>query len=419
VDADVVVIGGGVAGLFCAYYLRLAGASVTVIERGEIGGPQSCSSGNTGFVGTQGANPLAEPGVVRQSVRWLTSAQSPFAIRPRPSAELARWLWQFSRLCNEEDVRRCFGVLVELKRRSLAILQDVCATGELASTFAEPGMIVAYRTPEGFAKAAAGVDAAVTRGVPLRVLSPAELADLCPGVRFDVAGALFNAEGATVLVPEFVAALGRLLTEMGVKLATGTTVTGFSRRGRQISQVRTSTGDLSADEVVIAAGAWSARCARLLGVRLLLQPAKGYTVTIDAPLAGAPRLPVLLSEGKVALAPLGSRLRFGGTLELAGLDQAPAPRRVAGIVATVKAHLPDLEIGADHEIWTGLRPCAPDSLPYLGRVASFGNLSIASGYGNIGMGLAPAAGQVLAQLLAGERPATDPAPLRAGRFGAS
>ncbi len=416
---DVVVVGGGVAGLFCAYYLRLAGAGVTVIEAGEIGGSQSCSSGNTGFVGTQGANPLAEPGVVRQSVRWLTSAQSPFAIRPRPSADLAQWLWRFSRLCNEDDARRCFGVLVELKRRSLAILRELCASGELAAVFTEPGMIVAYRTPDGFAKARASVSAAVARGVPLRVLEPDELRDAVPGVTFDVAGALLNAEGAAVQVPAFIAAIGRLLAELGVRFVAGAQVTGFELRAgdRVIRRVHTTGGDFSPDEVVIAAGAWSARCARMLGLRLLLQPAKGYTITVATPAAGAPRLPVLLSEGKVALAPLGDQLRFGGTLELAGLDPSASSRRVAGIVATVKSYLPDLAISADRQVWTGLRPCTPDSLPYLGRAESYQNLSIACGHGNIGMGLAPACGQLLAQAVAGEPPEVDLAPFRVGRFG--
>lgn len=82
-DPDVLVIGGGAVGLFCAYYLRLAGASVTVLERGPLGGPQSCSYGNTGFVGTQGAVPLAEPGVMAQGLRWLLNPESPFYIKPR------------------------------------------------------------------------------------------------------------------------------------------------------------------------------------------------------------------------------------------------------------------------------------------------------------------------------------------------
>src|SRR5215207_1696557 len=98
-DPDVLIVGGGVVGLFCAYHLRRAGAGVAVLERGPVGGPQSCSSGNTGFVGTHGA-----------------------------------------------DVP----VLLDVKKHSLAILRELCASGPLADTFAAPGMIIAYRTAEEF-----------------------------------------------------------------------------------------------------------------------------------------------------------------------------------------------------------------------------------------------------------------------------
>lgn len=421
-DPDVLVVGAGVAGLFCAYFLRRSGASVTVIERGQVGGAQSCSSRNTGFVGTQGAAPLAEPGVLSQGLRWLTSPQSPFAIRPRASPELISWLWQFRRFCNEADARTCFGLLLDLKRRSLAILTEVCGTGDLAESLTARGMIVAFKTERGFDKACRSVPQAVASGVPLRVLDAAELRALEPGVEFDVHGALFNAEGATLATPGFLTAFAARLAEQGVQFVPDTEVTGFRRLRdgadgtRRIGGVRTSAGDFNPGEVVIAAGAWSPRCARLAGIRLLLQPAKGYTVTIAAP-AFAPRLPVLLGEGKVALMPLGDRLRFGGTLELAGLSRATSQARVNGIVSTVRSYLPGLDVGGEQEVWSGFRPCTPDSLPFIGRARPYQNLSVACGHGYIGMGLAPVGGRLIAQLIAGQKPEIDLTPFRVDRFG--
>lgn len=417
---DVIVVGAGVVGLFCAYYLRLAGANVTVLDRGEIGGEQSCSARNTGFVGTQGAAPLAEPGVLRQGIRWLASQQSPFSIRPRPSPALVSWLWHFRKLCNETDAGKIFGILLDLKRRSLAILREVCADGDLAATFTNRGMVVAFKTEQGFDKACLSVPQAVERGVPLRVLDAGELHELEPDVEFDIHGALFNAEGAALEVPSFLTAFAAALAAMGVRFAPRVQVTGFTVAasplgGRSIRRVRTTWGDFTADEVVIAAGAWSERCARLLDVGLTLQAAKGYTVTIAAP-PKAPRLPVLLSEGKVALMPLGDKIRFGGTLELAGLSTSVSLKRVDGIVATVRSYLPSLAIGADQQVWSGLRPCTPDSLPYLGRVKPFLNLSVACGHGYIGMGLAPASAKLIAQIITGDQPDMDPAPFRVGRF---
>lgn len=445
-DPDVLVVGAGVVGLFCAYYLRLGGASVTVIDRGAVGGPQSCSSGNTGFVGTQGAAPLAEPGVLTHGLRWLVNPASPLYIRPRPSRELATWLWRFARLCNEEDARACFGVLVEMKRRSLDLLRKVCGEPGLAATFAMPGMIVAFKNPREFDQACRSVPLAVSRGVPLRVLSEADLRALEPDVDFDISGALLNAEGAMLRTPEFLLEFASLLCRMGVEIVKDVRVTRFDARdvngrgfdargpgagGRRIRRVCTSVGDFTPGEVVIAAGAWSARLGRLLGIRLMLQPAKGYTVTVDAPRA-APRLPMVLSEGKVAVTPLGDQLRFGGTLELGGgLERGGitvSRRRVDGITATVRSYLPGIDVasepqgfrgsssGSVPQVWAGVRACTPDSLPFLGRGQPYLNLSIACGHGYIGMGLAPVSGKLIAQLVRGEPPEMDLAPFRVGRF---
>ncbi|WP_329424006.1 FAD-dependent oxidoreductase [Streptosporangium sp. NBC_01495] len=415
-DPDVLVIGGGAVGLFCAYYLRRAGYGVTVVERGPLGGPQSCSYGNTGFVGTQGALPLAEPGVMAQGLRWLLNPESPFYIRPRPDPELLSWLWHFRRACNERDAKAGFRVLVDMKKRSLDILRELCAPGDLASTFTAQGMLLAYRTPQGFEKARLSVPGTVASGVPLRVLEPGELSVLEPDAEFDICGALYNEEGAYLRVPEFVTGLARTLDGMGVEIHERTEVVGIEAAGREIRRVRTTRGDLSPRETVVAAGTWSAECARGLDLGLRLQPAKGYSVTVKAP-ANAPRLPVLLGEGKVALVPLGDRLRFGGTLELSGLDATISRRRVDGILRTVHTYLPELESTEILETWSGFRPCSPDGLPYLGRADPYRNLSVACGHGHIGMGLAPVSGRLIAQIVAGERPETDLTPLRPDRHG--
>ncbi|MEO3777543.1 FAD-dependent oxidoreductase [Micromonospora sp. B11E3] len=414
-DPDVLVVGAGVVGLFCAWFLARDGHRVTVVDRGEIGDPAACSSGNTGFVGTQGSAPLAEPGVPAKGLRWLLDPESPFHVRPRWDPALLAWLWHFRRACTEERARAGFEILLALKQRSLAILREVCAAGPLADTLTARGMLLACKTPEGFAQARRSVPAAVARGVPLRVLEPGELARLEPGVEFDVAGALLNAEGAALRIPAFLVEFARALRDMGVDIRPHTEVHDFATAGGQVRAVRTSRGDLRPAEVVIAAGVWSRACARRLGIELVLQPAKGYTVTVEAPPA-APRLPVLLSEGKVAVMPLGDRLRLGGTLELTGMDASVSPRRVDGIVRTVRSYLPGLDTDRQVQVWSGLRPCTPDSLPLLGRAGAYRNVCVAAGHGHIGMGLAPAGGRLIAQLVGGRPPELDLAPFAVDRW---
>lgn len=416
-DPDVLVIGGGIVGLFCAYHLRRAGLGVTVLERDSIGDKLSCSYGNTGFVGTHGAQPLAEPGVPAQGLRYLLSPESPFYVKPRLDPELVSWFRHFWRACNERDAKASFTVLLEMKKRSLVMLQELCASsGDLGATFTERGMLVAYKSASSFEKAVASVPDAVAGGVPLRVLRPGELDELEPGVEFDISGALYNEEGAYLRVPRFIQEFARYLEGMGVEIHPYTEVLDFEVTGNAVSRVRTTRGDIRPGEVVIAAGAWSVECARKLDVGLRMQPAKGYSVTVKAG-PGAPGRPVALAEGKVAIAPLGDRVRYGGTLELTGIDMRISQRRVDGILRTVRDYLPGLDKADDPEVWCGFRPLTPDSRPLLGRVEHYANLSVACGHGHIGLGLAPAGGKLIAQAITGEQPDMDLTPFRIGRYG--
>jgi D-amino-acid dehydrogenase len=385
-DPDVLVIGGGVVGLFCAYYLRRAGGSVVVVERDSIGGPRSCSHGNTGFIGTQGAAPLTE---------------GFFRIGGQIDDELRSWL---SHLRSADNFRGGARQLLELKQRSLDILQNL----GLDSVFASTGVMLAFKTPQGFEKACRS-------GVPMRILVPDEIRALQPEVEFDIFGALYNQDGGFVHSPDFVLEFARLLMEMGVEICEQAVVSGFEVKGARVSEVHTSRGEFRPQETVIAAGAWSARCARLLGIGLAQQPVTGYSVTVKAP-HGAPRVPVLLSEGHVAVAPLGDRLRFGGVMELSGLEGGFAQSAVDELLHTVHAYLPRLEHSEDVEVWQGLRSCTPDSLPFLGRAEPLRNVSIACGHGHIGMGIAPVSGRLIAQLLAGEPTEMDLEPFRIGRY---
>jgi D-amino-acid dehydrogenase len=143
---------------------------------------------------------------------------------------------------------------------------------------------------------------------------------------------------------------------------------------------------------------------------------KGCSITVKAPRNG-PRRPVLLAEGRVAVTPLGDQLRFAGVMEFSGMNPAVSSRRVAGVRSIVRAYLPRMTSTETVETWTGLRPCAPDSFPFLGRAEPYRNLYIAAGHGQMGMGLAPAGGELVAQVIAGEQPDLDLAPFRIDRFG--
>ena len=186
----------------------------------------------------------------------------------------------------------------------------------------------------------------------------------------------------------------------------------------EVSAVRTTRGDYSAKEVVLAGGAWSAHIGRQLPIRLPIQPAKGYSAIFKMPESSLD-VPCILAEAKVGVTPMGDTLRFSGTLELAGMDFSINQRRVQAILREVPLYLPEFDFDQLEliEIWRGLRPCTPDGLPFLGRSKRFKNLTVAAGHAMIGVSLGPITGKLVSEIVAGEELSLDVSALVPGRFG--
>jgi D-amino-acid dehydrogenase len=150
---------------------------------------------------------------------------------------------------------------------------------------------------------------------------------------------------------------------------------------------------------------------------LPMQAGKGYSVTLARP-ARSPSACALLTEARVAVSPMNGKLRFGGTMELAGIDESVNPIRVRGIVEAVKRYYPEFtdQDFAGIEPWRGLRPCTPDGLPYVGRTARARNLVIAAGHAMMGVSLAPVTAKLAADAIDGAAVSTDLALLSPDRF---
>ena len=144
---------------------------------------------------------------------------------------------------------------------------------------------------------------------------------------------------------------------------------------------------------------------RALRLKLPLQAGKGYSLTLQNP-KRLPAISCILTEARVAVTPIGSSLRFGGTMEIAGLDESLNPARVRGIIKSVPRYFPEFGPDDFREVpaWRGLRPCSPDGLPYVGRFGRYANLSIAAGHAMMGLSLGPITGKLLAEILSGEAP---------------
>lgn len=416
VSKSVLIIGGGVIGLCSAYYCAVRGHQVSVVERNGLD-RDGCSFGNAGMVVPSHVVPLAAPGMVALGLRWMWNPESPFWIKPRFAGDLFVWAWRFWQAANPEHVRRSAPLLRDLHLASRARFQELAH--ELSADFGlvTRGLLMLCKTELCLEEEAKVAEMARALGIPADVLNPAETATLDPNVQMAVAGGIYFPKDCHFSPERFMAALQGALVRMGTNFMWQTEVTGFVRKGARLCAVRTNRGDIQVDEVVLAGGVWSSVIARELGLTLLMQAGKGYSLTLPAP-RQLPTICSILVEARVAVTPIGETLRVGGTMEIAGFSRAANPRRVRGIAKAVPRYYPQFRVEdfAGLRPWSGLRPCSPDGLPYLGRSRRWQNLLVATGHAMLGMSLGPITGEIVSRIVSEEAPEHDLALLSPDRY---
>jgi D-amino-acid dehydrogenase len=410
---DVAVIGGGIVGLACARELALRGRTVTVLERDRVG--EACSFGNAGWLTPSQSFALAQPGLVAKATRWLFDPDSPFYVPLRADPFLAGWLLRFLWATRRTTFERGSGVLLEMCVWSTDAWEELARSGPGEFGFARAGLVAVYQTEKGAAAARHLADFAAAHGVPHEWWSATEVRLREPAVRGRQIGALFYPRDAHCEPYGAVTALADAARRAGATLREGVTVRGAERQDSTIGALDTTIGRVDADEVVLAAGAWSRSLGHALGLRVPILGAKGYSMVVPR-LDPHPRHSIYVAERKVALNPHRDGLRIAGTLELVGEDLTVNTRRVRAIEAGART-LIDLpaDLGGV-QVWRGLRPCAPDGMPLIGRSRASSNLWLATGHHMAGLKTAPATGRLLAELMCGERPTFDPEPCRASRY---
>src|SRR5262245_25752305 len=141
----VVVVGAGVIGVACAYYLRKTGLEVTLLDKGEVG--KGCSHANCGFVCPSHVLPLAGPGVIGKTLRTLLEKDSPLAIRPRLDLALWSWMLRFALRCDRRHMLESARGIQALLNSSRSLYGDLMSTGELDAEWQTRGLLYVFRTP--------------------------------------------------------------------------------------------------------------------------------------------------------------------------------------------------------------------------------------------------------------------------------
>jgi D-amino-acid dehydrogenase len=415
-ERHVIIVGGGVIGICCAYYLAKRGARVTVLERDEIG--RAASYGNAGSI-TPGHTPINKPGRVRQALKSLLDPLSPLYVAPRLDPALASWLWRFSRTCTEEHLEYSMRALAPLGHATRALFDELFASEKLECFFRTEGYFEIYLTERGLASGSKEAAFVSRFGFHPRVMPAGELREHEPAFNDRVIGGVFYPEAATINPYRFVTEMAERAQRHGAEFRTGVEVTGLRIDNRAVRGVQARTGEsIEADAVVLAGGAYLPPLMRTLSLAFPLQAAKGYHRDCEPP-EGRPavlRRACVLGENLVFCTPMDGFVRFAGTLEFSGVNHNIRRPRLEQLTNASKRYLSTMDGAAIKSEWCGLRPCLPDGLPAIGPISRYAGLFVAAGHAMMGLTLGPITGKLISECVLDGSPGLDITAFRPERF---
>jgi D-amino-acid dehydrogenase len=402
----VTVIGAGVIGLCCAYYLQKEGLEVTVVEKNDL--TDGCSFGNMGYVSPSHFIPLATPGIISQGAKWMMSASSPFYIKPRFNVDLVKWGIQFWKKATATHVEASAPHLNNLLQLSRALTIDLKNDIVEPFDFLERGVWMLYKSEKTGEHEKHLADQANAYGLKTVICNKQQVQDYEKEVEVNVAGGVLYIDDCHLNPAAFINALHNHLQKAGVTFQLNTEVVGFEKKDGIISKVITNKAAIDCNEVVIANGSWMQNISKLLGIELLMQPGKGYSFEYNN-LEKNLLYPSILVDDRVATTPIDKWLRMGGTMELSGHSDTILPKRVMAIYNAFKKYYPSLNIPEPdaNKTWFGYRPVSPDGMPYIGRHTKYKNLSYAGGHAMLGVSAAAGSGKLIAEIVQGKKTIID------------
>lgn len=407
----ILVLGAGVVGTAAAYYLAQDGHEVVVVDR-HASAAQGTSYSNAGLVSPGDATAWASPAALKTFLQSLYRPDLGIKIKLRFDPYFVAWSLRFLAQCTAARCRANTDVKLRLALYSRECINAIAAETGIDYDQRARGILYFFRSQQSLDGGVANLEYLARHGLEIEAVDRARILEIDPGLAGagdKIAGGVYSPMDQTGDSRLFVERLAQWSSaHFGVTFRYGTTVEGLDIDGDRVRAVKTSTGVLSCDAVVIAMGPESGVFGRRLGIDLPVYPVKGYTVTVplDDPSKG-PTMGGVDEDRLIAYSRLGDRLRLASTAEFAGFDRTHRPADFGAVLRTAKELFPGAFDEAKAEYWAGLRPMMPNSVPVIGR-ASYGNLFLDTGHGHVGWTMACGSGKFLADLVAGRKPEIDP-----------
>ncbi|MEZ5536625.1 MAG: FAD-binding oxidoreductase [Thiolinea sp.] len=410
---SVIVIGGGVIGLCIAERLVHEGFAVTLIERDRIAA--GASYGNAAGFAFPEIMPLASTATMRKAVKWFLDPLGSFTVVPQDLPATLGWLTRFALAARKpvfERSRATLAALMQLEHQTLPLTHQRTGLGKMIRLL---GALHVYENRAQYQRDLENWRFREQHGIQFEALEGEALHDFQPGLAKQVVAGIFAPDYPSVTNPyEYCTALHHFNQEQGIRCHYAQVVD--VKPAEQGVTVSLQGGDvLTADKVVIAAGAWSAQLADKLGDKVPLIGERGYNTTLPESAFPELKCTLFFAEHGFVMAPLENAVRVGGASEIASLQRPPNYRRSANMLAKAKQLVPGLGMEGGEQ-WMGHRPTLPDTLPVISPATVSPDVIYAFGHGHLGLTLASSTAQLVLELIQQREPSIDVSALRVRRF---
>jgi D-amino-acid dehydrogenase len=407
-----VVVGAGIIGTAIAYDLQKRGRQVVMVDRDAPG--KGASFGNMASIAVTEFMPASRPSVWKQIPGWMLDPEGPVRVRPSYMPKLVPWFLRFIAASRPSRLRELEAQGAVLCLRALDDTLDLLRETGLEDQISQEGCLSLYADVAEFKADREHIEILERFGFPHEVIGRQAIKALEPELSDRIGMAVLFPQNRSMKDPyKLVLALAERFVALGGRIERGEVV-GFTRSDAMREVVLKDDRKLSADEVVICAGAFSARLAKDLGEPIPLETERGYHTQIMAP-GISMKHSIIWPAKAFMVTPTAGGIRVGGTVEMAGLDAAPDYRRAKVTVKRAREALPSLAC-EDFTEWMGHRPALPDTVPILSASAKTKGLFYATGHGHLGLTYAATTARLMGELITGAIPSVELHPYRVNRF---
>ncbi len=389
---NIAVVGAGIVGICCAYFLKKSGLSVTLIDREDPG--TMTSFGHACSFADYANVPVNYPGLIWDIPKMLLKKDGPLAVDFFYIVKHLPWALSFLKNCKKEKVDEIASSLTNLLKHSQISYDEIFKEVNVQEYIRHEENLYLFDTKKSLDDYEYANVIRKNNRVKVRNLNKEQVKELEPNIA-DVyyAGQLFTGSRHTTNPLAISTKIFEKFLDLG-GIYIKQNVNNLIQKEKSI-ELSLENKRINFDKIIVCAGAWSNEIAKMIGDKFPLDTERGYHILFETDEKLIKR-PVAWSESGFYLIQIHDGVRAAGTVEIAGLNKSPNSSRIEMIERQSRKVLPQL--GNVKSTWMGRRPTLPDSLPIIGKSQKNNNVIYAFGHQHIGWTLGAVTGKIIDSL---------------------